>query len=87
MGMTKTEALPKTIQALIAETEAIGGQVRETSPRRFEFDLPCRVVGGAVRLVCRGAVGYFVQDGRNKIKGVAALRSEIAYWTKQSRTA
>lgn len=82
--MTTTQNLPKTIQAIISEVEAIGGKVRATSERRFEIDLPCKVVGGAVRLVCRGSVGYFVQGGRNKIKGVAAIRSEIAYWGKQS---
>lgn len=82
--MTQTQNLPKTIANLITEVEAIGGEVVATKDRRFEFHLPCRVVGGEVRLVNRGAVGYFVRDGKNVIRGVAALRSEISYWGRQS---
>lgn len=83
MTQTSTEA-PRTIRNLITEVEAIGGEVVQTQPRRFEFHLPCRVVGGEIRLVNRAAVGYFVQDGKNVIRGVAALRDEIAYWAKQA---
>ncbi len=83
MTQTSTEA-PRTIRNLITEVEAIGGEVFETQPRRFEFHLPMRVVSGEVKLVNRAAVGYFVRDGKNVIRGVAALRSEITYWTKQS---
>lgn len=83
MTTTSTD-IPRTIQALITEVEAIGGEVIRTKDRRFEFHLPCRVVGGEVRLVNRGAVGYFVMDGKNVIRGVAALRAEIAYWARQS---
>lgn len=82
--MTKTQNPPKTISGLITEVEAIGGEVVETQTRRFEFYLPCRVVGGEVRLVRRGVVGYFVRDGKNVIRGVAALRPEITYWARQS---
>lgn len=85
-GMTTTSTdIPRTIQALITEVEAIGGEViRMGSGRRFEFLLPCRVVGGKVKLVNRAAVGYFVRDGKNVIRGVADLRAEIAYWARQS---
>jgi hypothetical protein len=83
MTQTSTEA-PRTIRNLIADVEAIGGEVVETKARRFEFHLPCRVVGGEIKLVNRGAVGYFVHDGKNVIRGVAAIRSEIAYWARQS---
>lgn len=81
--MTQT-SIPKTIQELIIATEAIGGEVIETQPRRFEFALPCRVVGGGVTLVNRGAVGYYVKDGKNVIRGTRQVRTEIAYWAKQS---
>lgn len=85
MGMTQTESLPRTIRNLITETEAIGGEVTEVAERLFRFYLPCRVVGGKIKLVMRAQVGYYVrEDGKNVIRGVAALRSEIAYWTKQS---
>ena len=84
--MTQTNT-PKTIQILIEEAEAIGGKVIESQPRRFEFALPCRVVGGNVRLVVRGTVGYYVRDGKNVIRGVADIRKEIAYWARQSRPA
>jgi hypothetical protein len=83
MTTTSTE-IPRTIRALITEVEAIGGEVYEVQPRRFEFHLPCRVVGGNVRLVNRGSVGYFVSEGKNRIKGVWAIRSEITYWARQS---
>jgi hypothetical protein len=84
-GMTTTSTdIPRTIRALITEVEVIGGEVIETQARRFDFHLPCRVVGGEVRLVNRGAVGYFVRDGKNVIRGVAAIRTEIAYWARQS---
>ncbi len=83
--MAKTTATPRTIQELIDQTVAIGGEVVQTSERRYEFKLPCRVTSGAVRLVCRATVGYFVHDGKNVIKGVSQARSEIAYWAKQSR--
>lgn len=83
MTQTSTD-IPRTIKVLIAEVEAIGGEVIATKDRRFEFHLPCRVVGGKVRLVNRGAVGYFVRDGKNVIRGVAAIRAEVAYWGRQS---
>jgi len=84
MTSTETAALPKTVQALIAEVGEIGGDVMFTGPRRFEIKLPCRMVGGAVLLVNRGSVGWYVRDGRNQISGVADARREIAYWGRQS---
>lgn len=91
MGMTKTIAVdspefaaaPRTIRALIAETVAIGGEVEMPVERRFEFLLPCKFVGGNVRLVNRAAVGYYVKDGKNVIRGVHEVRREISYWTRQ----
>lgn len=93
MGMTQNitpasdtfPGLPRTIRELITETVRIGGEVTATAERRFEFGMPCRVVGGAVRIVIRGSVGYFVQDGRNKISGAGDVRRELAYWERQSR--
>lgn len=79
-----TETLPRTIRDLITLATEIGGEVVSTSPRRFEFLLPCRVVGGNVRLVNRASVGYYVQDGRNVIRGARQVREEIAYWGKQA---
>lgn len=84
---TEWNTIPRTIRELIAQVIEIGGEVTTEKPRRFDFALPCRVVGGEVRLVRRGTVGYYVQDGKNVIKGVRDLRPEIAYWTRQSRTA
>jgi hypothetical protein len=80
----ETTTLPRTVQNLIAEVTAAGGEVRFTQPTRFDVVLPCRVVGGEVIMVIRGAVGWYVRDGRNIISGVAAARSEIAYWARQS---
>jgi len=79
-----TATLPRTIQALISEVSEIDGDVVFTSPTRFEVSLPCRMVGGAVRLVGRGSVGWYVRDGKNVISGVAAMRREISYWGRQS---
>jgi hypothetical protein len=76
--------LPRTIRELIAATNAIGGEVTQISTRLFQFALPCRVVGGDIRLVARGTVGYFVSEGKNRIKGSADIRRELAYWAKQS---
>lgn len=76
---------PRTVQALVLETLEMGGQVVRSKERRFEFLLPHRAVGGEVRLINRGAVGYFVRDGKNVIRGVASVRSEISYWARQSR--
>jgi hypothetical protein len=83
MGMAQTST-PKTIQALIDAATALGGEVVETAPRRFEFALPCRVVGGKVELVNRVAVGYYVKGGKNIIGNAQIAREEIAYWGKQS---
>lgn len=85
--MTQTST-PATIAKLIAEAVEIGGTVTETHPRRFEFALPCRVVGGKVKLVVRGTVCYYVrEDGKNKISGSHVMRAEIAHWARQSRSA
>lgn len=82
--MTQT-SIPRTIQNLIDAAVAIGGEVVEVVPRRFEFALPCRVVGGKVKLVNRASVGYYVKDGKNMIgSGAHEVRREIAYWAKQS---
>lgn len=86
MTKTTTAKLPRTIIALIAETEAVGGEVIEVQPRLFEVVLPCRVVGGEIRMVVRASVGYYVrEDGKNHIRGMAEAREEIAYWGRQSR--
>lgn len=76
--------IPRTIRALIAETEAIGGEVVILADRLFGFDLPCRMVGGETRLIRRATVGYFVRDGKNAIRGCADLRTEMAYWARQA---
>jgi hypothetical protein len=77
--------LPRTIRDLITQAVEIGGEVVATSERRFEFLLPGRMVGGARRLVNRAAVGYYVRDGKNIIGGSHEVRTEIAYWGRQSR--
>lgn len=82
--MTQTSTTPRTIQNLIDAATAIGGEVIETVPRRFEFALPCRVVGGKVKLVNRVSVGYYVSGGKNVIGNAQLAREEIAYWGKQS---
>lgn len=75
---------PRTIRALIVETIDIGGEVFVPVDRRFEFHLPCRFIGGTTRLVNRVAVGYYVENGKNVIRGVQETRREIAYWKKQA---
>lgn len=82
---TEWSTIPRTIRELIAQTVEIGGEVTMPQPRRFEFALPCRVVGGEIRLVNRAAVGYFVKDGKNVIRGAREVRTEMAYWARQSR--
>jgi len=85
--MTATETfIPHTIRTLIEEAEAIGGEVTETQPHRFEFALPMRAVGGSIHMVVRGAVGYYVmENGKNRISASAHdVRAEIAYWGRQS---
>lgn len=89
-GMTKrvtaTEAatLPRAIQTLIAETEAMGGEVTILADRLFSFAFPCRMVSGITCLVERATVGYYVRDGKNVIRGAADCRTEMAYWARQS---
>lgn len=84
--MTETQNIPRTIQNLITEASEIGGQVTQTKDRRFEFALPCRVVGGSVKMVVRATVCYYVrEDGKNVISGARQAREEIAYWARQSR--
>lgn len=91
--MTKTIApdsaefatLPRTIRDLITQAVEIGGEVEMPVERRFEFLLPCKMVGGARRLVNRAAVGYYVSEGKNVIRGSHDVRREIAYWAKQAR--
>ena len=93
MGMTKTievdspefAAIPSTIRELIVQAIEIGGEVISPVERRFEFLLPCKFVGGACRLVNRGAVGYYVSEGKNVIRGTHEVRRGIAYWAKQAR--
>lgn len=76
--------LPRTIRDLISEARSIGGEVEMPADRLFEFVLPVRVVGGEIRMVRRATVGYFPRDGKNVIRGAADVRSEIAYWGRQS---
>lgn len=77
--------IPRTIRNLITEAEEIGGEVTILAERLFGFDLPCRVVGGEVRLVRRATIGYYVrEDGKNVIRGCADTRQELAYWARQS---
>jgi hypothetical protein len=84
--MTQTSTTPRTIQTLIDAATAIGGEVIESSPRRFDFALPCRVVGGTVKLVNRVTVGYYVrEDGKNVINNAQLAREEIACWARQAR--
>lgn len=91
--MTKTIAvdsaeyltLPRTIRNLISEAAEIGGQVTEIAPRLFEFALPVKYVSGNYGMTNRATVGYYVQDGKNVIRGVHDTRREIAYWGKQAR--
>lgn len=90
--MTKTIALdspefaaaPRTIRNLITEAVAIGGEVEMPVDRRYEFLLPCKFVGGARRLVKRAAVGYYVSEGKNVIRGAHEVGREIAYWAAQA---
>ena len=77
--------LPRTIRELIVQAVEIGGEVISPVERRFEFLLPCKFVGGARRLVNRAAVGYYVSEGKNVIRGSHDVRREIAYWAKQAR--
>ena len=84
--MTQTSTTPRTIQALIDAAFVIGAEVVESSPRRFDFALPCRVVGGNVKLVNRVTVAYYVrEDGKNVISNAQLAREEIAYWGRQAR--
>lgn len=85
MTETSETFIPRTISDLIAQAEQIGGEVTEVSPRRFEFALPCKVADGSIKLVSRAAVGYYVKDGKNVIRGTREVRTEIAYWARQSR--
>jgi hypothetical protein len=78
-------SLPRTIRVLIEEVTAIGGQVTNPVARRFEFLFPMRAVGGAIHLVNRAAVGYYVENGKNVIGGSRKVREETAYWARQSR--
>lgn len=89
MNITENSAefatAPRTIRALISETIAIGGEVTMPVPRRFEFLLPCKFVGGARRLVNRAHVGYYVKDGKNMIgAGAHEVRRELAYWARRA---
>jgi hypothetical protein len=89
MGMNNasdaTATLPRTIAKLITEVTAVGGEVNEVQPRRFDIVLPVRTVSGEVRMVTRASVGYYIRDGKNIIGGLGKARQEIAYWGKQAR--
>lgn len=71
--------VPKTLAALFADVEKVGGHVEEIEPRLWSVFIPVLMVGDYRADVMIGRVGYFVRDGKNHIGGaVPRIRRRLA---------